>query len=64
MKYIDEEKYESAHKFVLDSFFKQHFKISNLGQFMTLILTIDTHINITWLNLNLHRTPFKKTNHR
>ena len=35
-------------------------KLSKLGWLVTLILTIDTHMDITWLNFHLSHTPFKK----
>ena len=35
-------------------------KLSKLGWLVTLILKIDTHMDITWLNFHLSYTPFKK----
>ena len=59
-KVTDEEEYKSVHKMVLDGFQITHLKLSKLGQFLILNMTIETHMNVKLLSFHFHHKPFKK----
>ena len=58
-----EYKYESFHKIFLDGFLhntSQTIKVGSVGSIDVLMLMIENHMDITWLNLHLHHKPSKK----